>query len=102
MRRNESDPDAFDPMRALLSAGQHRRFRGLCGNDVNLGVVTEQDPRHAVERMGSADRLHECVDAAGGLAPELFSHRLVARSGVCIAELVEPPVTGLTAEFASG
>src|SRR6478672_2901236 len=58
--------------------------------------------RRAAQRRRGADRLHERVDPAAGLRPDLLAEGVVARDAVGVGELVGPVRPGLAADLPGG
>ncbi len=58
-------------------------------------IVALQHGGDALQRGHGADRLHEGIDLAAGLGPDLLAHRMIAGDAVAVVELVGPTGVGL-------
>jgi hypothetical protein len=79
---------------AALSAGEHGGFLRLDRGNMDIRLPAAQglgDAAHAGRRPGA---LHEGVDAAAGLRPDLVGHRMIGAQLIGVVELVGPEGAG--------
>src|SRR5215204_102083 len=86
-------------MRSRRAAGKHSRLGGLHGDDADLFVVPPEGASDAMEGVTRAHRMHEGVEMARALLPELLAQRYVPVRRVRIVQLIAKPVVRLTAHF---
>lgn len=98
-RRDEADADPFDAVRAGGSTRQHCGLRGLHRHHPSRCRGLAEPARRAMDRVGGAHGMHERVDPAAGLSPDLLAEGKVPAHPVVVAQLVGPPVPGTLADL---
>ncbi len=99
-RRDETDPDPFYPVNAALSSGKNGRFLRLDRHYPNVRLAAAQNLGNTANASGGSGALHESVDPAIRLPPNLLGHCMVSGELAGVVELIGPKGAALRGDAA--